>query len=182
MVKVRSELPEYFVSLGYKVGAEIGVYYGEYNEKFCQVGIFMYAIDPWVTFEECGGKIKPQERYDGIYAHAKKLLSQYDNCKIIRKTSMDAVKDFTDESLDFVYIDGDHGFKGIACDIVEWEKKVRKGGIVAGHDYSGQSCQYVPFVVDAYVKAYKIKNFTTIGGRQYSGSGNRSKSWLWTKE
>ncbi len=48
---------------------------------------------------------------------------------------MDALEDFEDNSLDFVYIDGDHNFKHISEDIYEWTKKVRSGGIVSGHDY-----------------------------------------------
>jgi predicted O-methyltransferase YrrM len=76
---------------------------------------------------------------------------------------MDAVKDFADGSLDFVYIDGHHGFKYVAEDIWEWHKKVRKGGIVAGHDYFTLNkdprhpyCNHVKEVVDAYVLAFKI--------------------------
>ena len=48
---------------------------------------------------------------------------------------MDAVEDFEDNSLDFVFIDGAHDFKNVAMDICEWAKKVRPGGIVYGHDY-----------------------------------------------
>ena len=48
---------------------------------------------------------------------------------------MDAVKDFKDESLDFVYIDANHGYESTKEDIREWSKKVKKGGIVSGHDY-----------------------------------------------
>lgn len=48
---------------------------------------------------------------------------------------MDVVKQFKDESLDFVYIDGNHSFQHVVNDLCEWEKKVKVGGIVAGHDY-----------------------------------------------
>lgn len=46
---------------------------------------------------------------------------------------MAAAPDFKPESLDFVYIDGDHKFKYVAEDISEWFWK--KGGMIAGHDY-----------------------------------------------
>ncbi len=48
---------------------------------------------------------------------------------------MDAVKDFEDNSLDFVYIDANHEYDYVKQDITEWTKKVKPGGIVAGHDY-----------------------------------------------
>ncbi len=49
---------------------------------------------------------------------------------------MDALADFEDESLDFVYIDGNHAAPWVDDDIREWSKKVRKGGVVSGHDYA----------------------------------------------
>jgi hypothetical protein len=39
------------------------------------------------------------------------------------------------EPLDFVYIDGDHSYEGVLRDIHAWTPHVRKGGIIAGHDY-----------------------------------------------
>ena len=35
------------------------------------------------------------------------------DCKLIKKLSMKAVRDFEDESLDFVYLDGNHAFEYI---------------------------------------------------------------------
>lgn len=46
----RDDLPELFVQLGFKVGAEVGVYRGEFTEKFCQAGLKMYGIDPYLSY------------------------------------------------------------------------------------------------------------------------------------
>lgn len=35
----RDDLPQFFVEMGYKAGAEIGVYKGQFSKKFCQVGL-----------------------------------------------------------------------------------------------------------------------------------------------
>ena len=35
----RDDLPQFFVEMGYKVGAEIGVLRGEYSEKLCKAGL-----------------------------------------------------------------------------------------------------------------------------------------------
>jgi predicted O-methyltransferase YrrM len=48
---------------------------------------------------------------------------------------MDVVKNFGDESLDFVYIDSNHKYEYCKEDVREWSKKVKRGGLVAGHDY-----------------------------------------------
>lgn len=42
---------------------------------------------------------------------------------------------YDDASLDFVFIDADHGYHAVAQDIDAWRPKVRSGGILAGHDY-----------------------------------------------
>lgn len=55
--------------------------------------------------------------------------------KIIRADSMDAVKTYADESLDFVFIDGSHDYDSVCKDIDAWLPKVKPYGILAGHDY-----------------------------------------------
>ena len=151
-ISSRNELPQFFIDMGYKVGAEIGVCKGEFSEKIARVGLKLYAIDPWKVYKEY---IEPggQARFDFLYEHTQRTLKPYPNCTIVRKTSMEAVGDFADESLDFVYIDGNHDFRYIAEDLAEWSKKVRKGGIVSGHDY-----QIVGSVLNAYLESYKIPN------------------------
>lgn len=188
----RNELPEFFVEMGYKIGAEIGVYKGEFTERFCKVGIKMYAIDPWHSYGGAGRTQKSQDRQNFLYGHASRLLGRYNDCTIIRKTSMDAVKHFKDRSLDFVYIDGNHSFKHVAQDIYEWSYKVRKGGAVSGHDYFTTDprahnliCHVGP-VVDAYVKAFGIENFYVFGRTkprlEQEKRYDRCLSWIWIRK
>jgi len=42
---------------------------------------------------------------------------------------------FEDKSVDFVFIDGDHNYQAIKQDLEVWHRKIKKGGILAGHDY-----------------------------------------------
>jgi predicted O-methyltransferase YrrM len=49
-------------------------------------------------------------------------------------TSLEASRWFSDGSLDFVYIDGNHALHYVLEDLEAWTPKVRRGGIVAGHD------------------------------------------------
>jgi predicted O-methyltransferase YrrM len=39
-----------------------------------------------------------------------------------------------DESLDFIFIDGDHSYEGFTKDLSSYFPKVKKGGIVSGDD------------------------------------------------
>ena len=52
-----------------------------------------------------------------------------------RMTTDEAVPLFEDGSLDGVFIDADHTYEAVKRDIANWMPKVRKGGILAGHDY-----------------------------------------------
>jgi hypothetical protein len=102
---------------------------------------------------------------------------------------MDALKEYTDGSLDFVYIDGDHSFPYIAQDIYEWSKKVRVGGMVSGHDYfntpphaSNVLC-HVKAAVDAYTRLYRMTKWYVIGSfRPVEGERHdKYLSWMWIR-
>jgi len=165
----RDELPVFFKEMCYNIGVEVGIWEGEYTEKFCKEGIKMYGIDPW----KARGR-QSQVQQDARCLRAIERLKPYD-CEVIRKRSAQCVTDFKDESLDFVYIDGDHSYRFVVEDIREWSKKVRKGGIVSGHDYACTDPQInslpqryrkheeVGRAVDEYVEANGIENFYILG-------------------
>ncbi len=179
----RDDLPQFFVDMGYKVGGEIGVYKGKFTEKFCKAGLAMYGIDPWLAYGSGKGSPIMQNISDSNYLIAKNRLKIYTRCKIIRKTSMEAVSDFHDKSLDFVYIDGDHEFKIVTEDIREWSKKVKPGGIIAGHDYvkfrprtfMGGVCDVIE-AVNTYTQANQIKKWYVLG-RKETLPGEKCDKW-----
>ena len=187
----RDELPAFLKERGCKVGAEVGVYKGHFTEKFCKAGLTMYAIDPWKAFTGQGRTQNLQDRQDFLYAHTHRVLSPYSNCTIIRKTSLDAGRTFSNECLDFVYIDGDHSLRAVIDDILTWHSKVRVGGIVAGHDYFCTDpnarnivCQVKP-AVHACVEVLGIKNWYIFGRSkplEQEAKDDRYMSWLWIKE
>ena len=179
----RDTLPEFLASMGYKVGAEIGVYKGAYTCKFLEAGLEMFAVDPWIAFTGQGRSQHKQEVQDEIFGIAMEALNPYvktGQCHVIRETSVEAVKNFKPGSLDFVYIDGCHEFPHVAHDLYEWSKVVRPGGVMSGHDYFNTSpiaqnvlC-HVRAAVDAYTELYDIKNWWIFGNPKYY-------SWMWIK-
>jgi predicted O-methyltransferase YrrM len=52
----------------------------------------------------------------------------------IRKESIEASKDFEDESCDVIFIDMDHSYEAVKQDLIHWFPKLKKGGYIAGHD------------------------------------------------
>lgn len=184
----RDDLPELFRELGFKRGVEIGVYKGEFSEILAGYGGDLYSVDPWRLYKDYGNS-RGQRRLDEQYRQAVERLSKYPNVHVVRKTSMEALDDFEDGSLDFVYIDGNHQFAYVAEDIYHWAIKVREGGIICGHDYayykSVSICGgcHAHEVVDAYVKAYRIPNFWVLGRHKYIEGEvrDRWRSWMFFK-
>jgi hypothetical protein len=101
---------------------------------------------------------------------------------------MEAVTSFEDRSLDFVYIDANHQIPQVIDDICAWRLKVRKGGIVAGHDFYESKRQdtkcHVKYAVHCAVKAYRIWPWFVVGLRaRVDGlKRDKSRSWFWVVE
>jgi hypothetical protein len=175
----RRELVKLFADLDFTCGAEIGVLLGDHSKMLCEANprLMLYSIDPWLAYKEYTD-LTTQKDFDYVYKTAKEKLSPY-NCTLIRKKSMDALNDFADEFFDFVYIDGNHEFASEANDIHWWLKKVKLGGILAGHDYrkyKEKSFSHSYEVVNAYTDAYRIRPwFITDSNKE------KIRSWLWVK-
>jgi len=75
-IKSRDDLPKFFTEMGYKVGAEIGVYKGEYTEKLCKAGLKIYGIDPYIVYENYRKHPKEMD-YEVMYEMSKKILESY---------------------------------------------------------------------------------------------------------
>lgn len=173
--------------LGFKVGAEVGVAQGNHAAILCEniPDLKLYCIDVWKRYK---GYLEYTNRIVKYHHQALRVLAPYD-CEFIKKFSMDAVTDFEDRSLDFVYIDAAHDFKNVACDIAEWSKKVRYGGIVFGHDYKrrrGGRHKYichVKDVVQAYCYSHSISPWFVLDIVQdENGKRVGDASWMFVRQ
>lgn len=135
-MKNRIELAKYLSYRGCKIGAEIGVEQGIYSEKLFQniPGLQLFCIDSWENRPHVRHSQAETESRERSYKECQERLAPY-NATIIRAKSMEAVQTFQDNTLDFVFIDANHEYSHVKDDIREWTKKVKVGGIVAGHDY-----------------------------------------------
>ena len=182
----RNGLAELFRELEFKVGAEIGVLEGEYSKVLCKSNpkAKLYSIDPWAPRPDYTAFVKT-ETFEKAFKKAKTRLSRY-NCEMIKRPSLEAVKDFADESLDFVYIDGDHSFQACTNDIVEWSKKVKQGGIISGHDYikhRARSYIHVYEAVNGYTQAYNIRPWFILAAKSIINGviTAEERTFLWVK-
>ena len=93
--------------------------------------INIHIVDTWLGSEE-----HTEEMKDNLYQKFKSNMARLDGLyKEHRMTTNEAVHLFKDESLDGVFIDADHSYEAVKKDIDDWMPKVRKCGILAGHDY-----------------------------------------------
>lgn len=131
----RKEMIEMLKERGVKIGVEVGTDHGKYAEQLLVgiPGLTLYCVDPWSPYVE--GEISHDAvEMEHIYEEAKRRVTPY-NGQLVRKTSMEAVRTFDNDTLDFVFIDGNHSYDYVLEDITEWYEKVKPGGIIYGHDY-----------------------------------------------
>ena len=116
------------------IGAEVGAGFGNHAECICHYlkPKLLYCIDSWTRNYDTKkrGLVTAKEAHQ----RAKDRLV---NCpvKILKMTSLEASKRIKNRSLDFVYIDADHAYQSVKQDIRLWTPKVKRGGIVGGHDF-----------------------------------------------
>jgi hypothetical protein len=132
----RAKLYQYFNRLGYKIGAEIGVQRGR-NAKVIFENMpgleKLILVDPYQDHSSARTVL-------GAKKHAKFSKQAHDklsdhNVLWLEDFSEKAAHLVSDNSLDFVYIDGEHTYDFVMIDLILWHRKVRVGGIIAGHDY-----------------------------------------------
>jgi hypothetical protein len=151
---------------GFTTGAEIGVAYGghaDYMLSNCPGLKKLYCVDPYTPdYNSTDGYSLPDGKpfgpaeYEELYLHALHRLNRFgDRQELIRQSSHEAWATVlfdrmtSEERLDFVFIDGRHTFGDAMADIELWGNLVRKGGIIAGHDYKHESYPGVTRAVNA---------------------------------
>lgn len=125
------------------VGAEVGVYDGWHALDMMESLHIrkLFLVDPYKAYDEYYESVqnprKSQKALNERMHVAQKILKKYGaRVQFIRKFSEEAAKLIADESLDFVYIDGNHQYEFVKKDIEAWYPKVKKGGIIGGDDYT----------------------------------------------
>lgn len=123
-----------FTGKGVEVGTLVGVFAKTILSNWNGA---LYMIDPWredLGLEYTGGDYP--EFQSGLYFQTIKNTEEFqDRAFMLRGFSNQLVDLFDNESLDFVYIDANHAYDFVKEDIELWYPKVKKGGIVSGHDY-----------------------------------------------
>jgi predicted O-methyltransferase YrrM len=113
----------------FRNGAEIGVDSGIHAKMLLEMVSLdiLYCVDSWA---------RPDENKHNRFERTKARLRSFgERCVLIKMDSIEAAKTIRDGTLDFVYIDAGHLFDEVVTDVKVWLPKVKKGGILCGHDY-----------------------------------------------
>lgn len=153
------------------VGAEIGVCDGA-NARDILSNLpvqKIYLIDPYMLYKEYGDIKTPL--IHRIKANMILSMSEFtDKVLFVFKKSSEAAADIPSD-LDFVYIDGNHAYEFVKQDIENYWPKIKKGGVIGGHDYKNQICRYakkwgVEKAVDEFAAANNLKLHTLVNKKE----------------
>ena len=149
-------------------GAEVGVWTGDFSAALLQAvkPRKLHLIDPWLYMGDeahrgalYGGRAaRSQGDMDSIYDRVRGRFGdaiEEGAVEIHRASSSDAAGELDDESLDWVYIDGDHRYAAVQSDLEIYASKLRSGGLLTGDDYgrAGWWEDGVTGAVDDFVSA-----------------------------
>jgi len=126
------------------IGAEIGVWKGMFSRRLLQgtAPAELHLIDPWAFSADFprrrygGAEASDQDGMDAICRDVAASFAKNLRVRIHRLRSADAAPLFPDEHFDWIYIDGDHSYEAVIQDLRLWHPKIKKGGLLAGDDYT----------------------------------------------
>ena len=160
------------------VGAEIGTWEGDFSAALLKRAKpkRLYLIDPWehrseATYEQAffgdrvpGGQAKMDAIHDGVLRRFGAEIAS-GRVRVLRCRSTDPLEGL--DTLDWVYIDGDHTFDAVKADLERFYELLVPGGVVAGDDYgmAGWWDDGVTRAVDGFVAERGIT--PTILGNQF---------------
>lgn len=140
-------LSRLIASEGWTRGAELGVLRGDTfiyllrrHPDLSMVGVDTWAPD-WSQEDTRaeGGRTYAEHPLEGYYNALRATISANGwspRATLMRATTVAAARRVRNASLDFVFIDADHTYEGASADIDGWQRKVRPGGMLLGHDHN----------------------------------------------
>tara|TARA_R110002153_G_scaffold161310_3_gene313728 strand:- start:1515 stop:2153 length:639 start_codon:yes stop_codon:yes gene_type:complete len=132
-------IPEILNKIGAKEAVEVGVFKAQFSKHLLKNWDgTLWLVDPWRAFEEGEGYVDASnhKKHQTAYLEAMQNIEGYESrAFMLRGLSSDMASRFEDNSLDLVYLDGNHAYEWVKEDIELWWPKIKKGGVLTGHDY-----------------------------------------------
>ena len=162
-----------------KVGAEIGIFKGkmtfEMLKRLPSITMY-YAIDPWLWYPDYKISVKTEnqkrwnqkvmDRNYNFFMNEMKDKGFQKKIKVLKMKGENASKSIPDGSLDWIFIDGNHGYEYVKKDCMLYIPKIKKGGLMSGHDYGLSTGQVDRAVNDVF-------------GKDKVNTGSNRTWWVW---
>jgi hypothetical protein len=133
----RDDMIAEFIKPG-MVCCEIGTFKGEFAKKMSalnpQVVVCIDGFHHMMASGDQDGNNVTEVFMPTVYEELCKEAEKY-RFVIARGWSFDVLPTLPNEIFDFIYVDADHSYEGCKRDLILCSEKIKKGGIIAGHDY-----------------------------------------------
>lgn len=113
-------------------GVEIGCLFGDSANVILKTSPYvnLISIDPFIPDSMEPSLVGSYE--DSLLKNQEFLASG--RFTIFKDYSWNKVDVFSDDKLDFLFLDGDHRYNNVKRDYFEWEPKLKVGGLLFMHD------------------------------------------------
>lgn len=133
----------------------------------------VFCVDPFLD--------DPENGYDGEYNLTcwKKNTREHFGKRIFLKRgpSVEVASTWPENSVDFLFVDGDHAYEAVLADLRAWWPRVRQGGLIAGHDTTGPHGPAVMKALDVFGSEKKIPEINL--QKIYSFTGTQVTECFW---
>ena len=153
------------------IGIELGVAGGVFSKRMVDSGKFkmFYGVDLYSDHHDTDE-----------YVRALKHVGVGANYKLLRMSFDDALGLFDDDYFDFIYFDGyAHTGEEGGKSFVDWYRKVKVGGIIAGDDYH-DDWPLVKWAVNTLAKKLDVE--LSVTGLTETTNLSHYPSWFFTKD
>lgn len=140
---------------------EVGVFTGQsaacLGVELMNRGFDRPVLDLVDKFTDGGSSVDVLKRLEPVL----KVINTARTC-----LSWEGAKFYEHASLDFVMIDASHVYEDVSRDIDAWLPKVKKGGVIAGHDYCAWPGFGVMQAVNERFARFEVWPGITTGGNE----------------
>ena len=149
------------------LGAEIGVWKGELSAELlwhCP-NLVLWMVDEWKPMQNNDKRMAQfgEKEMNDAFLEAKENVYFAGKRARFCPLSSRRTAELAAPGYDFVFIDASHDYENVKADINAWFTRVRKGGILCGHDYNGMGDKTGVFGVKRAVDEFALAHGYNVG-------------------
>ena len=116
--------------VGVEVGTSAGENACEVLDQWKEISR-LFCIDSYPVYSDFN---KQEAQATMLYCAISNFIT-HPRAYLILDTSITAAERFQPGTFDFAYIDANHSYDFVKQDILSWLPKIKKGGVIGGHDF-----------------------------------------------